>query len=88
MTSSQATMIEECAATLMAEVERLDSLECDFAAALVRAAQMDLQMRLYGGGNKDIDVLSFLQFAIEQERSVREDATRIRSRAQRSFGEI
>ncbi len=88
MISSQATMIEECAATLMAEVERLDSLECGFAAALVRAAQMDLEMRLYGIGNKDIDVLSFLQFAIEQERSLQEDATRSRSRVQRTFGEI
>lgn len=63
--------MEESAAALKHEIEKLDELGLSFAASLVRIAHMDLQMRLCGMTENDIDVLSFASLIVTNEMAAR-----------------
>jgi hypothetical protein len=63
--------MEESAAVLKHEIEKLDELGLAFAASLVRIAHMDLQMRLCGMTEEDIDVLSFAAMIVANETAAR-----------------
>lgn len=59
--------IEESACVLDHEIEKLDALGLDFAAALVRIARLDLLMRLANASDEDVDLLSFAASLIKQK---------------------
>lgn len=63
--------IETRVLALKHEIEKLEEAGLTFAASLVRVAQVDLQMRLCGIGDEDIDALSFAVRAVEQEKAAR-----------------
>ena len=75
MSSQPLDKIEGISNVLALEIENLDTIELTFAATLVRIALVDLQMRLHGITEKEIDVLSFAYQAIEQEKSRRADTS-------------
>ena len=71
MTPRSLDKIEECVQILSHEIEKLDELGQTFAASLVRIAHLDLQMQLHDATEEDIDVLSFVEHALEKERLAR-----------------
>lgn len=71
MTPRSLDKIEECVQVLNHEIAKLDELGQTFAASLVRIAHLDLQMQLHDVTEKEIDVLSFVEHALEKERLAR-----------------
>ncbi|MDE2182065.1 MAG: hypothetical protein KGJ78_03480 [Alphaproteobacteria bacterium] len=72
MTSDVLDKMEESAAVLRHEIEKLDLLGLSFAASLVRIAHLDLQMRLHKVTGGEIDVLTLAANALEHERLTRQ----------------
>lgn len=80
--------IEESALVLQHEIEKLDRLGLTFAASLVRIAHLDLQMRIHGATEKDIDLLSFVVNFVEQHKAGRPGSSKeVRSGRKKSAGE-
>ena len=71
MSSLSPDKMEESAAVLKHEIDKLDELGLSFAASLVRIAHMDLQMRLCGMTEDDVDVLSFAAMIVANETAAR-----------------
>lgn len=66
--------IEECALMLHHEIEKLDKLQLAFASSLVKLAHLDLLMRLNQVTDKDIDLLSFVENFVQQQRANEKEA--------------
>lgn len=71
MSAPSPDKMEESAAVLQREFEKLDQFGLSFAASLVRVAHMDLQVRLCGMTENDIDVLSFAAMVVANETAAR-----------------
>jgi len=61
--------IEESSQVLRHEIKKLDELGLTFAAALVRIADLDLQMRIHNVTDKEIDLVSFVAMLAEQQKT-------------------
>lgn len=70
--------IERSLSVLRGEIERLDSIGLNFAASLVRIAEIELRVRLHNLSEEDIDALTLAANTVQQERHVRR--TRIQKR--------
>ncbi|MDE2265665.1 MAG: hypothetical protein KGL29_07180 [Alphaproteobacteria bacterium] len=57
--------IEEVAANLERQFQKLDDMGLAFSAALVKVAHLDLQMRVHGISGEEIDIRSFALKALE-----------------------
>jgi hypothetical protein len=64
--------IAHCLSVLRCEIEHLESLGLQFAASLVRIAEVELQMRLHNVNLDDIDLVNIAASAVERERYARQ----------------
>ena len=58
--------LEERARVLAGEIDKLDALGLPMAAYLVKIAHLDIQMRLHGITDEELDLVHFLT-KLEQE---------------------
>ena len=63
------------------QTKKLEKSGMIMAASLLRIAQLDLQMRINGVSEKEIDALSFMLLAIEQKKTPPRRRTHKRAQA-------